>query len=225
MHRLLVAALGAAILAAPLHAQHDDDRTVTDGGIKVASWQGRIDRRAAAQGKTINDSRFAAEGRGFRLSIGPAGIFWNPANTVAGDYEVMGTFTEHKMTAAHPHSYGIFIGGQGLESGTETLMYCIVYGNGTYAIKTFHGATVSTLATPTAHPAIKKADATTGQAVNTVGWRVRGGQASCVVNGQVVKTLERAQFVAADKLASTDGIWGIRATHNVEFSVTGLMKH
>ena len=54
---------------------------------------------------------------------------------------------------------------------------------------------------------------------------MRGGQASCVVNGQVVKTLERAQFVAADKLASTDGIWGIRATHNVEFSVTGLMKH
>ena len=227
MRPYVLASLLVAALALPsvTHAQHDDDRKVTDGGIKVAGWQGRIDRRALSQGKTINDSRFAAEGRGFRASVGPAGIFWNPANTVSGDYEVMGTFTEHKMAAAHPHSYGIFIGGQGLESDTESLMYCIVYGTGSYAIKTFRGATVSTIVGTTPHPAIKKADATTGQAVNTVGWRVRGGQASCVVNGQVVRTLERAQFVAADKLTTTDGIWGIRATHNVEFSVSGLMKH
>jgi len=217
--------LAALILPGTARAQDDADRSVADGGIKVAGWKGRIDRRALSQGKTINDSRFVTEGRGFRASVGPAGIFWNPANTVSGDYEVMGTFTEHKMTAAHPHSYGIFIGGQGLESDTETLMYCIVYGTGSYAIKTFRGATVSTIVATTAHPAIKKADATTGQAVNTVGWRVRGGQASCVVNGQVVRTLERAQFVAADKLTTTDGIWGIRATHNVEFSVAGLMKH
>jgi hypothetical protein len=136
----------------------------------------------------------------------------------------MGTFKEHKMAAQHPHSYGIFIGGQGLESESETLMYCIVYGTGTYAIKTFRGATVSTLANATAHPAIRKADAN-GEATNTVGWRVKGGQASCVVNNQVVKTLDKADFVAADKLSSTDGIWGIRASHNVELSVTGLMKH
>jgi hypothetical protein len=227
MRPYILASLLVAAIALPTtaRAQHDDDRKVTDGGIKVAGWQGRIDRRALSQGKTINDSRFAAEGRGFRASVGPAGIFWNPANTVSGDYEVMGTFTEHKMAAAHPHSYGLFIGGQGLESDTETLMYCIVYGTGNYAIKTFRGATVSTIVGTTPHPAIKKADATTGQAVNTVGWRVRGGQASCVVNGQVVRTLERAQFVAADKLTTTDGIWGIRATHNVEFSVSGLMKH
>ena len=136
----------------------------------------------------------------------------------------MGTFKEHKMAAQHPHSYGIFIGGQGLESDSETLMYCIVYGTGTYAIKTFRGATVSTLVNTTAHPAIRKADAN-GEATNTVGWRVKGGQASCVVNNQVVKTLDKAAFVAADKLVSTDGIWGIRASHNVELSVTGLMKH
>ena len=45
------------------------------------------------------------------------------------------------------------------------------------------------------------------------------------MNNQVVKTLDKADFVAADKLSSTDGIWGIRASHNVELSVTGLMKH
>jgi hypothetical protein len=83
---------------------------------------------------------------------------------------------------------------------------------------------VTTLVNTTAHPAIRKADAN-GEATNTVGWRVKGGQASCVVNNQVVKTLEKAEFTGADKLASTDGVWGIRASHNVELSVTGLMKH
>ena len=223
MTRWLASFALLATLAPALTAQ-DADRSVKDGGIKVAGWQGRVDRRPLSQGKTINDSKFAAEGRGYRVSVGPAGIFYNPANTLSGDYEVMGTFKEHKMAAQHPHSYGIFIGGQGLESESETLMYCIVYGTGTYAIKTFRGATVSTLANATAHPAIRKADAN-GEATNTVGWRVKGGQASCVVNNQVVKTLDKADFVAADKLSSTDGIWGIRASHNVELSVTGLMKH
>lgn len=219
-----LSSLALLVALAPALAAQDADRSVQDGGIKVAGWKGRIDRRPLQQGKTINDSRFVAEGRGFRVSVGPAGIFYNPASTLAGDYEVMGTFKEHKMAAQHPHSYGIFIGGQGLESESETLMYCIVYGTGTYAIKTFRGATVSTLVNTTAHPAIRKADAN-GEATNTVGWRVKGGQASCVVNNQVVKTLDKADFVAADKLSSTDGIWGIRASHNVELSVTGLMKH
>lgn len=219
-----LSSLALLLALAPALTAQDADRSVKDGGITVAGWKGRVDRRPLQQGKTINDSRFAAEGRGFRVSVGPAGIFYNPASTLTGDYEVMGTFKEHKMAAQHPHSYGIFIGGQGLESESETLMYCIVYGTGTYAIKTFRGATVSTLANATAHPAIRRADAN-GEATNTVGWRVKGGQASCVVNNQVVKTLDKADFVAADKLSSTDGIWGIRASHNVELSVTGLMKH
>ena len=216
----------AALLAsaASIAGAQDADRSVANGGISVPGWQGRIDRRAASQGKKITDSKFAAEGAGaYRLSIGPAGDFWNPANTARGDYEVMGTFKEHKMAASHPHSYGIFIGGNGLDTDTETLMYCIVYGNGTYSIKTFHGANVVTLVNAEASPAIVKADAN-GVATNTVGWRVRGGQASCVINGQVVKTLEKSAFIAADKLTTTDGIWGIRVSHNLELTVSGLMK-
>ena len=55
-------------------------------------------------------------------------------------------------------------------------------GNGTYAVKTFHGDKVTTLAGPVAHAAVSKADAA-GKSVNTVGWRVQGGTAACVING------------------------------------------
>ena len=162
-----------------------------------------------------------AEGSGYRLSVGPAGDFWNPANVAKGDYTVKATFKELKMAASHPHSYGIFIGGQGLDGDMETLMYCIGYGNGTYSIKTFHGATVTTLVNSEASTALHKADAN-GESTNEIGWSVQGGKASCVINGTTVKTLESAAVIAADKLASLDGVYGIRVSHNLELMITGL---
>lgn len=218
---VLTAALAAVSTTA---AAQDADRSVANGGVKVAGWLGRIDRRPLSQGKTVNDSRFVAEGTGYRISAGPAGNFWNPANTASGDYEVMATFKELKMAATHPHSFGLFIGGADLQSDNETLMYCIAYGNGTYAIKTFHGAKVTTLVNGEASDAVRKADAN-GESTNNIAWRVRGGTASCVINGTVVKTLQRAEFVAADRLTSTDGVYGIRVSHNLELMVSSIMKH
>lgn len=218
---VLTAALAAVATTA---SAQDADRSVANGGIKVPGWLGRVDRRPLSQGKTINDSRFVAEGGAFRLSVGPAGNFWNPANTASGNFDVMATFKEHKMASSHPHSFGIFIGGADLQSDNETLMYCIAYGTGKYSIKTFHGAKVTTLVDSEENAAIHKADAN-GESTNLIGWRVRDGQASCVINGTVVKTLPRAEFVAADRLTSTDGIYGIRVSHNLELTVSGLMKH
>lgn len=212
-------AIAALVVASTVQAQ-DADRSVK-GGIQVAGWKGRVDRRAASQGKTVNDSKLAQDGSTLRLSVGPAGNFWNPAHTASGDYTVKATFKELKMAASHPHSYGIFIGGSDLESDMETLAYCIAYGNGTYAVKTFHGAKVTTLVDREATPALKKADAN-GESTNEIGWSVKGGKASCVINGTTVKTFDKAELVAADKLKSLDGGYGLRVSHNLELAVSGL---
>lgn len=212
-------ALAVLVTASVVQAQ-DADRSVK-GGIQVAGWKGRVDRRPMKDGKTINDSKLVADGKGLRLSVGPAGNFWNPANTANGDYTVKATFDELKMAASHPHSFGIFIGGQDLESDTETLMYCIAYGNGTYSIKTFHGANVTTLVNAEASPALHKADGN-GESKNEIGWSVKGGKASCIINGTTVKTLDKGEVVAADKLKSLDGVYGIRVSHNLELKVSEI---
>jgi len=217
--RYSVLALAVVVASTTAQAQ-DADRSVK-GGVQVAGWKARVDRRPMSQGKTVNDSKMVSEGQALRLSVGPAGNFWNPSHTAKGDYTVKATFKEHKMAASHPHSYGIFIGGNDLESDTETLAYCIAYGNGTYAVKTFHGAKVTTLVDREATPALKKADAN-GESTNEIGWSVKGGKASCVINGTSVKTFEQSELVAADKLKSLDGNYGIRVSHNLELSVTGL---
>ena len=220
--RIVTMVLAASLMASVASAQ-DADRSVKDGGIKVSGWKGKVDRRPASQGKTIADSKLMSEGNALRLSVGPAGNFWNPAHTATGNYEVKATFKEHKMAASHPHSYGIFIGGKDLESENETLAYCIAYGNGTYAVKTFHGANVQTIVKPTESAALKKAGES-GEATNEIGWRVAGDKASCVINGQEVKSFAKSELVGPDKLMSTDGVYGLRVSHNLELTVTGLSK-
>ena len=88
-----VAAMPATVAAPvqPVQGQ-DADRSVK-GGISVDGWKGRVDRRPASQGKTVNDSKVVAAPGGFRLSVGPAGNFWNDANTASGNYTVKATFT------------------------------------------------------------------------------------------------------------------------------------
>ena len=213
--RFICLAFAVLFAATPAIAQ-DADRSVEDGGVKVDGWEGRIDRRPIRQGMSITDSRFAAEGNAFRLSIGPAAVFWNNANVASGDYEVQASFKEHAMRASHPHPYGIFIGGANLQSETEELLYCIVYGNGDFVIKTFHGSDVTTLVDRGPHDAVHKANAE-GESNNEVGWRVNDGTATCLVNGMEVASLSQDEVGA-----SLDGIYGIRVSHNIELTVSGF---
>lgn len=219
MRRFSVALLLIAV-AAPAALAQDADRSVAGGGISAPGWKGKIDARAARQGKTVNDSKFALSGGKLQLTIGPAATYWNDANKASGNYEVKASFTENKHDPGHPHSYGLFIGGADLDTDNQTYAYCIVYADGKYSVKYFHGANVVTLTKPTENAAIRKA--VNGVATNEIGWRVRGGKASCLVNGTEVESFDAAALVGADKLKSLDGLYGIRVTHNVDLTVTPL---
>ena len=52
--------------------------------------------------------------------------------------------------------------------------------------------------------------------------QVKGDKVSCIINGTVVKTLEKKELVTPGKLKSTDGVCGVRFAHNTDATVTGL---
>jgi hypothetical protein len=83
----------------------DADRKVAGGGITVPGWTGKADA-GNKQGLTITDGKLAPEGDGFRLTTGPAALYWNPANVAKGEYSVKATFTEPRQSFSHPHPYG-----------------------------------------------------------------------------------------------------------------------
>jgi hypothetical protein len=51
---------------------------------------------------------------------------------------------------------------------------------------------------------------------------VKGNKVSCAINGTVVGTYDKSAVVGAGKLKSTDGVYGIRFSHNTEGVVNGL---
>ena len=225
--RLAYASAFAAALAllapagAGVQGFQDADRAVKGGGITVPGWQGKIDARAAKQGRTINDSKFASEGNALHLTIGPAASYWNPANVAKGDYTVKATFREPKIASDHPHPYGLFIGGSNLDSDKPTLMYCVAYGDGSFLIRRFSAGAVSDVAKRQPNEAVHKAGAD-GSVTQDIAWTVKGGRAECVINGTTVAGFDGADLVGPGKLDSTDGVYGLRVSHNLDVVVTGF---
>src|ERR1700704_7151979 len=99
MKKMLVFGGVAVVGAVLLGAQFDRDRVIPGGGIFVQGWTGKIDAGSAAQGRVLNDAKFAQEGNNLHVTTGPATTFWNPANKASGDYTVQATFTEPKYMA------------------------------------------------------------------------------------------------------------------------------
>jgi hypothetical protein len=214
--------VAALALTVPAAAQ-DADRKVAGGGISVKGWQGNVDAGAAKKGQTINDSKFEEKDGAFHIFAGSPSTYWNPANTAKGDYSVSATFTEPKMSEGHPHPYGIFIGGSGLDTEKPSYAYCVAYGNGDALVRGFSNGQVVNFFKRQPHAAVAKAAA--GSPVTQhIAWTVKGDRAECSINGTVVAGFNKADLVGEGKLQSLDGIYGIRTAHNVDIIVKGFDK-
>ena len=200
LQRVVLVALVTSLVA-PLAAQ------------KPAGWKMRIDRSTSAQDPDDRkDVTFMAMGKGFHVSGGPAGVYWNPANTAMGNFTVKGTFTLVKPSS-HTNYYGLVFGGQGLDGSTQSYTYFTVAQNGTFLIKQRTGEDTRDVKTYTQSPAVKTPD-NSGKSVNVLEVRVAGNTISYVVNGTVVHTMPKA-----DLKANADGIVGFRVNHVTEVMV------
>jgi hypothetical protein len=209
-------------VAAQAAAQQETDRKVAGGGITVPGWTGKEDA-GNKQGLTVKDGKLAPEGNGFRLATGPAALYWNPANVGKGDYSVKATFTEARQSYGHPHPFGVFIGGSDLDSGAPNALYCTAYRNGTFIVRMFSaGKRVDVVGRPTPNDAVKKAASPDAEVVQDVQWTVRGDNLQCLVNGTAVWSGTKADVTGPGKLPSTDGIAGIRVSHNADAVVTNF---
>lgn len=225
-----VLAAGAVVLSLSLStsvaaAQEDASRTVAGGGILVPGWMGVVDSAEAAKGLVLNNAKLAKVGDALQVTTGPAVTYWNPANAATGNYTVKATFREDKYMSLnnHPHPYGIVIAGKGLGTGQQSFLYCSAYGNGTFIVRGF-GPSPFQVNGRRGEPnaAINKAAGVGESVTQEIAVSVRGDKVECAINGTVVGSYDKAAVVGAGKLASTDGVYGIRFGHNTDAVVTGL---
>src|ERR1700688_3292394 len=146
IRRLHVVAL-AVIVATPLLAQ------------APKGWLMRVDRSASASGPDAGGAnKFVTMGSGFHATNPQAAVYWDPANTVTGNYTLKGTFTLMKPSG-HTHYYGLVLGGSDLGAPAQSYLYFMVAQDGTWMIKQRAGnQTHEVSAKPS--EAVKKPDAT-----------------------------------------------------------------
>jgi uncharacterized iron-regulated membrane protein len=179
-----------------------------------AGWKVHIDRSQNAQDPDNKSGvMFMAMGKGFHVSGGPAGTYWNPANTATGNYTLKGTFTLVKPSN-HTNFYGLVFGGNALDGPSQTYTYFVVAQNGQFLIKQRSGEQTTDVQRATANAAIKTPDGS-GRSVNALEVRVSGDAISYVVNGTVVHTTPKSA-------AKTDGVVGFRVNHVLEVMVDSL---
>jgi hypothetical protein len=206
-------------------APSEASRTVSGGGVFVAGWTGAIDANAEKAGQTLKDAKLAQDGKLLHVTTGPAVTYWNPANTVSGDYTVKATFTEPKYMNLndHPHPYGIVIAGNDMGAASQSYLYCAAYGNGNFIVRGFGPEPFQMNGRRgEANAAVHKAAGPGEPVTQEIAMSVKGSRVECAINGTVVASYDKADVVAAGKLKSTDGVYGIRFAHNTEATVAGL---
>jgi hypothetical protein len=227
MRRIYASLLPVAALlsvACSSKAQNESSRQVAGGGISVTGWSGQIDPNEAKRGQTLSNAKLASEGSSLRVTTGPAVAYWNPSNTASGDYTVKATFTEPKYMNVndHPHPYGIFIGGNDMGTANQSYLYCAAYGNGKFIVRGFGPAPFQVNGRGEDNAAVHKAAAPGSPVTQDIAVSVKGDKVTCSVNGAVVGTYNKSDVVGAGKLKSTDGVYGIRFSHNTDGLVSGL---
>src|SRR5260370_4024846 len=91
----------------------EGSRAVTDGGIKIPGWNGRVDAAEERAGMTLDAARLVGEGQALHLTTGPAVSYWKNDAMASGDFIVKTTFNEPKYLDLNspPHPYRMFIRG------------------------------------------------------------------------------------------------------------------
>ena len=192
-------------IAAPLAAQ------------APAGWQVRIDQSTnAADPDDVPEVKVATVGKGFRVTGGPAGTYWNAANAGKGNYTVRANFNLMKPSG-HVNYYGIVFGGANLTGANQQYLYFLVAQNGSFIVRQRTGDKVADVVSRTMpHPAIRLPGAD-GTSTNTLEVRVGATQVEYVVNGQVVHTTPKTGLTA-----QTNGIAGVRINHVLDVTVDGF---
>ncbi|MGE5099935.1 MAG: hypothetical protein ACM3SX_08110 [Deltaproteobacteria bacterium] len=216
----------AVILLAPrLAAAQEASRSVAGGGISVPGWMGKIDANEASRGQVLANSKLAAEGNALHVTTGPAVAYWKPENKATGNYTVKATFTEPKYMNLnnHAHPYGVFIAGNDMGTDQQSYLYCAAYGNGSFIVRGFGPQSFRMNGGEgESNAAVHKAAGAGKSVTQEIAMSVKGDKVECAINGTVVATYEKSALVGAGKLKSTDGIYGIRFSHNTEGTVSGL---
>ena len=218
MRKTAVALVLGAMVAPAIVAAQDATKAVSGGGDLAPGWQMRVDPRAGSG----TPPKFVAMGSGYHATSGSRAIYWRPGDVATGNYRVSATFTLTKPPG-HAEAYGLIFAGKDLTGPNQNYVYFTLGGNGSYLIKHRAGDAddqIHTIQNWTPSDAIARPDAS-GKSTDKLEVVVGPQKIQYLINGTEVYSMDRAKAVGpGTMLSSTDGIAGIRVSHNLDVHIS-----
>jgi hypothetical protein len=185
-------------------------RPVAGHGIEVGGWSARLDD--AKESRT--GLKFVTMGTGLHATTGPTVILYDPEEDWEGPYTTKATLTMTKP-ASHQVAYGLFVGGQDLDTDKQRYTYFVIRQDGKFLIRKRTGATTANVAGDWMdHAAIQKPNAQGGQ-TNELAVRVARDMVTFMANGQTIATHPTSAVDAV-------GISGLRIGHGLDVQIEGF---
>jgi len=214
MHRWLVAVVVVLGLSISVVAQNrgggPPPRPVAGNGVDVGGWWARLDNPKEPR----TGLKFVTMGAGFHATTGPTVILFDPNEDWEGPYTTKATLTMTKL-ASHQVAYGLFVGGQDLDTDKQRYTYFEIRQDGKYLIRKRSGSTTTDVAGTWAdHAAIQKPNAS-GSQTNELAIQVGRDTVVFMANGQTVATQPAS---AVDVV----GMSGLRIGHGLDVQVDGF---
>ena len=211
MHRWLVAVVVVLTLSISALAQNRGggapQAPTAGNGIEVGGWWARLDDPKEAR----TGLKFVTMGTGFRATTGPTIILFDPNEDWEGPYTTKATLTMTKL-ASHQVAYGLFVGGQDLDTDKQRYTYFEIRQDGKYLIRKRSGSTIADVAGSWAdHAAIQKPNAS-GSQTNELAIQVGRDAVVFMANGQTVAT---HPATAIDVV----GMSGLRIGHGLDVQI------
>ncbi|MDR9419256.1 hypothetical protein [Gracilimonas sp.] len=204
-------------------AQNRPDPNVPQGeNLEVPEgWEVRLDREMEevliGSNPDSADIYFVNMTPGWHISTGPAGIYYHPANTAEGNFEITSELHFFDPGERNREAYGIFLGGKNLDNENQSYLYFLLRNTGEYLIKERIGSETETLQGWTASDVINvyedgMDDSSVRNVVRTV---VSGSDITFHINGTEVASLPASSY-------DTDGMYGLRVNHSINLHVSDL---
>ena len=176
-------------------------------------WRTLIDRSATtAEPASATESPFSPMPPGWHITTRPAALIFDPGIRASG------VFTVESMQILFPGAtnagYGVFLGGQNLESEQRKFIAFLLHRDGSVSIERHDGKQMTQLVAPTRAASFKPAPA--GETADNL-LRVAAAPDSVrvSVNGTVAMTIPRAEL-------SLDGHIGFRTGADLNLHVSTL---
>ena len=145
----------------------------------------------------------------------PAGIFWHPSSTAAGNYTASANIFLFDPGSRN-EGYGMFVGGSNLSQDNQEYLYFLLRKTGEFLVKRRSGDESVTVVDWTANDAIAAWTETSEVNIeNALSVSTDGDSVSFAVNGTVVHTMPKGTL-------QLDGLVGFRLNHGTNVHISAF---